>query len=112
MEVVGDAERVIAEHFNHSAVGNRAPGALHDHALKLRLERCEPRDALLHGRELSARNGISCGTGLVGVVREAQKVADRLKREAQLAGVADEGQPLLGAASIKALVSGAALRGR
>jgi hypothetical protein len=52
------AERVIAEHLDHAALGDASAGALFDHALLLALERLQPGDALLDRGELRPGDGV------------------------------------------------------
>ena len=43
--------------------------------------------------QLRPGDGISSSAGLVGSVRQAEEIADRFQREAQIAGMPNEGQP-------------------
>lgn len=72
-------------------------------------ERLEPREPRLDGGELRPRDGVGLRAGLIGPVLEAQEVTDGTEREAQLAGVADEGQPLPRGLTVEALVADRAL---
>ena len=92
MVVLRGAETVVAQNLDHPAVGDGAVGALRDHPLEFRFERPEARDSCADGGKLGSGDGIGGGAGLVGPVRQAEKVADRLEREAEVAGMADEGQ--------------------
>jgi len=99
---------MVAQHLDHPAIGNLAARALHDHPLQFGLQRRQPREAALHLGKLRARDGVGCDARLFGIVREAEKVTDRLEREAEVPCVADEGKPLQRLASVEPLVAGAA----
>ena len=59
-------------------------------------------------RKLRARDSVGCDARLFGIVREAEKVTDRLEREAEVPCVADERKPFQRLASVEPLVAGAA----
>jgi hypothetical protein len=100
---------VVAQNLDHAAVGDTPARAVINHAPKFQLQRLHPGNPPLDRIQLRARDRIDLGTGLVGAVRKTQKVADRLKREAKVAGVADKGKAILRRARVKALVPGGAL---
>lgn len=107
--MVRGAKRMVPQHLDDPAVGDLAARALHHHAFKLGLEGRQPREAAFDFDKLRPRNGICGCAGLIGVVREAEKVADRLECEPQVARVPDEGKPVECLRAIEPLIAGAAL---
>ncbi len=105
--VVG-AKRVIAQHFDDPTVGNLPARALQNQAFKLGLQRGQARKAAFNLGQLRLRDGIDCRARLIGSVRQTEKVPDSFQCEAEVAGMTDEGKPLLRFATIKPLVSCAA----
>src|SRR5690606_24250077 len=103
------AEIVIAQDFNHPAIGDCATGTLRDHALKFGLKRLKAGDPCPDRAKLSFRNGIGGFTGTVRIIRQAEEFADRFERKAEIPRVPNEGQPRLHGTAVKTLVSGAAL---
>ena len=85
---------MVAQHFDHPAIGDFPACALHDHAFQFTFQRRQPRKTAFDLSQLRLGDGIGAGTGLVGLVRQAEEVADCLEAEAQVSGVADEGQPV------------------
>ena len=92
MAMVSRAERMVAQNFDHPALGDPAARALHEHAFEFRLEGRQPREAAFDFGELRPGDGIGCGTGPVGLIRQAEQIADRFQCEAQVARMANEGQ--------------------
>lgn len=99
---------MVAENLDYPAVRDPAARALHHHALKFRLQSGQPRKAAFNLGQLCPCDGIGGGAGLVGFVRQAQEVADCLEREAKVACVTDERQPVERLVSVEPLVPGAA----
>lgn len=95
---------VISENFDHTAVGDAAVGALFDHALEFEPQRPKMFDTSIDFRELFARDRVGGFTGLIGSIGEAEEVADRFEREAELARVADERQSADVRSAVKPLV--------
>ena len=108
MAMAGRAKRMVAQHLDHPAIGDRPARALHDHAFKFDLQGHQPGEAALNLGQLRARDGVGGGAGLVRIVRKAEEIADRFQRETQIAGVPDEGEPLQRLAAVEPLVAGAA----
>lgn len=102
--VVG-TKRVIAQHFDDPTVGNFPARALQNHAFKLGLQRGQARKAAFNLGQLRLRDGISGGAGLIGSVRQTEKVPDRFQREAQIARMPDEGETFHRLAAIEPLVA-------
>lgn len=100
---------VIAKRLDHSAIGDGPLRALVDHPFQLYLQRRQPRDPCLDRGQLLPGDGIGSRAGLVGPIGQAQQVADRFQREAEIAGMTDEGQPCKRRPIIEALVARAAL---
>jgi hypothetical protein len=107
--MIGRAKRMVAQNFDNAAIGDLAACTLHDHSFKFGLQRCQSRKAAFNLCQLSLRDGIGSSAGLIRSVRQAQQVADRFEREAQIAGVPDEGQTLHRFAAVESLVARAAL---
>ena len=107
--MVRGAKRMVTEYLDDPAVGDPAARALHHHAFKLGLEGCQPRKAIFDFEKLCLCDGICGGAGLIRVVGKAEKVADRLEREPQVARVPDEGKPVECLGPIEPLIAGAAL---
>lgn len=107
--IVMQAKLVIAQNADYAAIRDPAMGALDDHALKLGLQGLQPADTGIDGDKLTPGDLIGGGAGDVRSVGKAQQFADRLQRKAQVAGMADEGQPLLRFLPVKPLISDAAL---
>ena len=107
--MIGGTVRVIAQHFDHVAIGDPAPGAVVHHSFQFGFQGLQPGDPAFDDQKLGTGDSVNLGAGLIGAVGQAQKVADRLQRETKLAGVADEGEPVLCGAGIKPLVAGGAL---
>jgi len=103
---------MVAQHLDHSAIRDRALGALRDHPLKFSLQRRQPRDARLHGGKLFLCDDVRSGAGLVGPVGEAEQVADGLERKSEITRLADESKPVERLCPVEPLVPGAACCGR
>lgn len=106
--MIGCAKRMVTQNFDDPAIGNLAARTLHDHALEFGFQRGQARKATFDFDQLRPSDGISGGTGLVGIVRQAQEIPDRLEREAQIARMPNEGEPFHRLAAIKPLVARAA----
>ena len=100
---------MVAQHFDHPAIGDFPACALHDHAFQFTFQRRQPRKTAFDLSQLRLGDGIGAGTGLVGLVRQAEEVADRLKGKAEGAGVADEGEAIQSRLPVEPLVAGASL---
>ena len=94
---------MVAENLNHAAIGNHATGALDQHPLQFDRQFCHPRDVRLDRGK--PRRGDGGGTGLVWLVRQAEKVADGIERKARFTRMPNEGQPLMGLSAVKSLIS-------
>ena len=77
--VIGEAFRMVAQHLQHPTVGGVSTAALADHARKLGAQRLQPVDALFDLAKLTLCYRICPGTGLIWIVRKAQKFLDRLE---------------------------------
>ena len=82
--------RVIAQHLDDPAIGYRVTGTLHHHALQFGFQGHKPRKAALNLGKLRPCNGVCSGAGLIGIVRQAEQIADCLQRKTKLAGMTDE----------------------
>ena len=91
--VIGRAEGVVAQNLDHPAIGDAPTRALHDHPLKFCLQGHQSGEAAFNLGQLRPGDGISSSAGLVGSVRQAEEIADRFQREAQIEGMPNEGQP-------------------
>ena len=91
---VGHAEVVVAQHLDDAAVGDLAAPAVRQHALQLRLQGLQPRNAVLDRLELGLGNRVDRLAGPFRLVGKAEELADRVERKAQLARVADESHAL------------------
>jgi hypothetical protein len=100
---------MVAKDLDDPAIGDPPARALHDHALLFRLQRGKAHQATFHLGQLRLGDGVGGSAALVGMVRQAEQVADCLEREAKIAGMPDEGQPLRRLAALKPLVAGTAL---
>ncbi len=89
-------------------LGDTPARALHDHAFQFSFQRRQPDNAAFDLGKLRLGDRIGGSAGLVGFIREAEKVADCLQGKAQLACVPDVGQPRKGFAAVEPLVSRAA----
>lgn len=103
------AERVVAQCFDHTAILDGAAGAVIDHSPQLQFQRLQAGYANLNGFQLRLGDVVDSGTRLVGTVGHAEKIADRLDREAKLARVADEGKAVLRGSVVEPLVARAAV---
>src|SRR5262245_52552456 len=106
------AQAVIAQDLDHPAVADAAMAAFLDHPLELLLKRLEPLQALLHFLKPAACYVIGALAARLGIVGDAQKRANGLDREAEVAGVADEGQALLIFPIVKPVAAFGAGKGR
>jgi hypothetical protein len=86
---------MVAQRLDYAAVGDGPLCALPDHPLQLGFQRRQLRDPGLHRSELLLRDDVGGCAGLVGLVGEAQKVADGVQRKPEFARVANESQPIL-----------------
>ena len=99
---------MVAQHLDHPAIGDLPACALHDHAFEFGFQRGQPRKAAFNLGQLRPGDGIGGGAGLIRIVRQAEKIADRFEREAQIARMPDEGQPFQRLAAVEPLVARAA----
>ena len=95
MTVIGRAERMVAQHLDHPAIGNAAARALQHHALQFSLQRRQSRKAAFDLGQLRAGDGIGGGTGLVRPIRQAEQIADGFERKAKVAGMASYARKLV-----------------
>jgi hypothetical protein len=100
----------FSQHFDDPTLGDPAAPAFLNHARQFGFQSVEPRDTALHGHKMLPRNGVHSGTGSAGVVRQRQQGTDTIQREAQLAAVPDEGQPVYMLPGVGSMVSGRAGR--
>ena len=100
---------MITQHLNDPTIGDPVPCALDDHAFKFGFQGCQAGHATFYFGELGLGDRVGCSAGLIGIVRQAEKVADRLERKAKLACMSNEREPFMGLVSIEALISRAAL---
>ncbi len=108
--IIDRAERMVVQHLDDAAVLDTPAGALIEHAVQFALERPEPGDSLLDLREARTGDGIGRGTGLTGTFGKTEQVPDRADREAEVARVADEAQPLEVGPAIAPLVAAGTAR--
>ncbi len=85
---------VVAEHLDDAAFGDTAVLAFLDHALDLAAQGGEAGDLLVDIGEMQPGDRIDITAGAVRLVGEIEQLADRLDCEAEIAGMADEAQPL------------------
>ncbi|KGF71037.1 hypothetical protein LL06_01220 [Hoeflea sp. BAL378] len=89
--VIGRTKRMIAQHLNNSAICDLATCALHDHAIEFNFQRGETCEAFLYFCQLSFGNRIGCCARLIRMVREAEQIADCVKRKTKFTRMSDEG---------------------
>jgi len=70
----------------------------------------QPGDALADRGEMRGRDTVRLVMGHGGVLAQADQFANRLERQAEIAGMADEGQPVEFGAGVAALVAGGTFR--
>lgn len=104
--------RVIGQYANDFAFTDNTRPAFADHPLKLTFESGEAGNTGIHLSQLFLSDGISGGTGLLGVVGQTQKLFDRLKRKAEFSRMPNEGQAFDVRWLVNSLVSGSPGRGR
>jgi hypothetical protein len=102
--------RVVRERLDNAAVAHAASSTLLDHPLELGLEYREAGEPLFDLRELAPRELIDGIARLLRTIRQAEQLADRLEREAELAAVPDEGQAVGVPLVVTALVASRARR--
>ena len=83
---------MVAQHLKNAAIGHPIRIAGTDHPLQFNAEGFEPHKSCLDLAKLFLGDGIDLRTGPVGRIRKVQQLSDRLQREAELAGMADEGE--------------------
>ncbi len=66
--MVGQAFGMIAQHLQNPAIGGLTTAALMNHALQLRAQSFQPRQALLHLFQLPPCYGVCLVTGAIGLV--------------------------------------------
>lgn len=103
--LVSLAERVIAEDGDDAAVGDPAAAALVQHSGQLQPQCLQAGDPALDLVKLTLSNGVDGLTWFIGIVHQAQQIADRLQRKAQLTRMTDERQPVDIRLAIEALVT-------
>ena len=89
--MIGRAKRMVAQNFDHAAIGNLAACTLQDHALEFGFQRGQARKAAFNLGQLRPGDDIGGCAGLIGSVRETQKVSDSVQRKTELPRMADEG---------------------
>ena len=82
---------MVAQNFNDPAIGNPTACTLHDHALKFAFQRSQARKAAFNLGQLRPGDDIGGCAGLIGSVRETQKVSDSVQRKTELPRMPDEG---------------------
>lgn len=88
--MISQAFRVIAENFQDSAVRSSPPPAFFNHPGQFGSQHLKPGYASLDLDQLSFRDRVSLPARSLGIVRQFQQLADRIKREAELATVPNE----------------------
>ena len=73
---------MIAQDLDDPTIGYPVTRALDHHALKLGLQGRQAGKTAFDLGKLRFGDGVGCGTGLIGIVEQAEKVADRLKGKA------------------------------
>ncbi len=96
---------MVRQDFDDPTLRNLSLPTLRDHALKFRFESCQARYTTFHSLELSPRDLIGGGAGLVGIVRQGQELPNCVQWEAELPAMTDERQPLDIGRTIASLVS-------
>lgn len=108
----GQALRVIGQDLDDAAIRYSSAAALLDHPFELALEAEQARHPMLDLLELRPRDCVG-GLARVGrMVGKAQQLADRVKREAELAGMPDERQTVGMRRIVAALIALRAIRNR
>lgn len=100
---------VIGKHFDHPALVDTAVAAALYHQLQLALQGVEASYPLLDFDKMRLGDCVGRLAGLMGVVLQLQKGADRFDLEAEFARMADEHQPVEIAGFIGALIAVAAV---
>lgn len=80
--VVRNAQRMITQNLDDPTIGYPVTRALDHHALKFGLQGRQAGKTAFDLGKLRFGDGVGCGTGLIGIVGQAEKVADRLKGKA------------------------------
>ena len=88
--MIGRAMGVVGQGFDHPAFRDSAARTMADHPRQFVSERSQLCDPPLYLRQLRPGNDINLGAGAGRVVGQHQQRLDRVEREPQIAGVADE----------------------
>lgn len=102
--VVG-AEVVVGQRPDDVAIADLVGMAMAGDALQLRLQLAQPGDLAPHGGKLLGGDAVGVVAGALGVLAEVDQLADRVNGEAEVAGMADEGEPVALLAGIAPLVA-------
>ncbi len=102
--IVG-AEVVVGERPDNVAVADLVGMAMAGDALQLGFQLAQPGDLAPHGGKLLGGDAIGVVTGALGMLAELYQCADRVDGEAEVAGVADEGEAVALLAGIAPLVA-------
>ena len=100
---------MIAQDLDDPTIGYPVTRALDHHTLKFGLQGRQAGKTAFNLGKLRFGDCVGCGTGLIRIVGQAEKVADGFEGKAKLAGVSDERQSFMGLVRIKALITDAAL---
>ena len=74
--VICRTQRMVAQDLDDMTIGNPPARALHDHTFQFYLQSRQAQNAAFHLGQLCLGDGIGGSAGLVGIVRQAEEVAD------------------------------------
>ena len=97
---------MVSQNADDFAFSDDASPALTDHSFEFPFKGGKASNPGLDLSQLFLSDGVGRRAGLLGVVGQAQKLFDRLKRESEFACVPNEGQSLDVRRLVNALVSG------
>ena len=100
------------EGFDDAAIGDDAAAALVDHPVEFGLERLQVGDLALDLGAMLLGDCIDRRAGLVAVVGKREQRPDLIERETEIAGAADEAQPVEMRAVIGTVIAADARRSR
>lgn len=87
------ADGMVAQRFDHPAIGDAPAPTLLDHPFELAAQFLKPFDPSFDPLELRLRDGVCGFAGLFGHVAETQQVADGREGESQGSSTPDEQKP-------------------
>ncbi|MBB3453486.1 mannose-6-phosphate isomerase-like protein (cupin superfamily) [Rhizobium sp. BK313] len=103
---------VIGKDFDHPALVDAAVAATFDHHLQFGFQCRQAAYPLLDFDQTRLGDGIGRGTGLMRIILQGKKRADRIDFEAQFPSMADESQPVQMPRLVRALITLAPVRFR